>query len=77
MQATAQTIRTKESTHAESITVNTTLYELMEAISKEVDPAEDQLIPVIVSDLLARGLIMPPDSMEKSVKVFSLTDHSL
>lgn len=72
MQATAQTIRTKESTHAESITVNTTLYELMEAISKEIDPVEDRLVPVIVSDLLDRGLIMLPDSMKKSVRSFSI-----
>lgn len=70
MQAIAQTIRTKKPEHPELNTVNTTLYELVEAISKEVDPAEDQLIPAIVSDLLDRRLIMPSDSMEESVTSF-------
>ena len=72
MQAIAQTIRTEKPEHQEFIPVNTTLYELIEAISKEIDPVEDQLIPVIVSDLLDRGLIMIPDSMEKSVTGFSI-----
>ena len=72
MQAIAQTIRTEKLEHQEFIPVNTTLYELIEAISKEIDPVEDQLIPVIVSDLLDRGLIMIPDSMEKSVTGFSI-----
>ena len=65
MQAIAQTIRTEKPTHPEFITVNTTLYELIEAISKEIDPVEDRLVPVVVSDLLDRGLIMLPDSKDK------------
>ena len=77
MQAIAQTIRTEKPEHQEFIHVNTTLYELIEAISKEIDPVADQLVPVIVSDLLDRGLIMLPDSMKKSVTGFSLTDDSL
>ena len=72
MQAIAQTIRTEKPEHPEFIAVNTTLYELIEAISKEVDLVEDQLVPVIVSDLLGRGLIMLPDSTEKSVTGFSI-----
>ena len=72
MQAIAQTIRTEKTEYPKFITVNTTLYELIEAISKEIDPVEDQLIPVIVSDLLDRGLIMIPDSMGKSVTDFSI-----
>jgi len=72
MQATAQTIRTEKPEHPEFITVNTTLYELIGVISKEIDPVEDRLVPAIVSDLLDRGLIMIPDSMEKSVTAFSI-----
>ena len=72
MPAIAQTIRTEKPEHQEAIPVNTTLYELIEAISMEIDPVEDQLIPVIVSDLLDRGLIMIPDSMGKSVTDFSI-----
>jgi len=72
MQAITQNIRTEEPTHPESTTVNTTLYELIEAISKEIDPVEDRLVPVIVSDLLDRGLIMIPDSIEKMDVGFSI-----
>jgi hypothetical protein len=32
--------------------VNTTLYELIETISEEVEPEEKKLIPEIVADLL-------------------------
>ena len=72
MQATAQTIRTEKPEHPEFITVNTTLYELIEVISKEVDPVEDRLVPAIISELFDRGLIMLPDSMEKTVTGFSI-----
>jgi len=72
MQAIAQTIRTEKPEHQEFIPVNTTLYELIEAISKEVQPSKDRLVSAIVSDLLDRGLIMLPDSMEKSVTGFSI-----
>lgn len=72
MQAIAKTIRTKEPVHPEFITINTTLYELIEVISKEVDPVEDRLVPAIVSDLFDRGVIMLPDSMEKTVTGFSI-----
>ena len=72
MQSMAQTLWTEEPAHPEFITINTTLYELIEAISKEIDPVEDRLVPVVVSDLLDRGLIMIPDSMGKSVTGFSI-----
>ncbi len=72
MQAIAQTIRTEEPEHLQFTAVNTTLYDLIEAISKEVRPSEDRLVPGIVSDLFDRGLIMLPDSMEKSVTGFSI-----
>ena len=72
MQATAQTIRTEKPEHPEFITVNTTLYELIEVISKEVDPVKDRLVPAIVSDLLGRGLVIFPNSLEKSVTGFSI-----
>jgi len=77
MQLTAQTLRTEEPAHPEFITINTTLYELIEVISKEVDPVEDRLVPEIVSDWFDRGLIKLPDSMGKSFQTFPLTDNSL
>jgi len=72
MQVIAQTSRTEEPAHLQFTSVNTTLYNLIEAISKEVQPSEDRLVPAIVSDLFNRGLIMLPDSMEKSVTGFSI-----
>lgn len=72
MQAIAQTILTEKPAHLQFTTVNTTLYDLIEAISKEVQPSEYRLVPAIVSDLFDRGLIMLPDSMEKSVTGFSI-----
>ena len=72
MQSMAQTLRKEEPAHPEFITVNTTLYELIEVISKEVDPVEDRLVTEIVSDLLDRRLIRLPDPMGKLVTDFSL-----
>ena len=72
MQPMAQILQMEGPAHPEFITVNTTLYELIEVISKEVDPVEDRLVPAIVSDLFDRGLIMLPDSMEKTVTDFSI-----
>ena len=72
MQSMDQTLWTEEPAHPEFITVNTTLYELIEVISKEVDPVEDRLVPEIVSDLFDRGLIRLPGTIGKSVTDFSL-----
>ena len=72
MQEIAQALHTKDPEHLKSFSVNTTLYEVIEVISKEIDPVEDGLIPAIVTDLLDRGLIMLPDSMEKPVTDFSV-----
>ncbi len=44
-------------------TINTTLYELVEVISKEINPDEDRLVPAIVSDLFDKGLIRLTDSI--------------
>jgi hypothetical protein len=63
MQAKVQNIRPEKQ---EYNIVNTTLYELIEAISREIDPPEDRLVAGIVSDLLYRRLIRRPDSKEKS-----------
>ena len=35
--------------------VETTLYDLFEAVYEEVQPAEDQLVPFIVKDILNTG----------------------
>ncbi len=72
MQPMAQILQMEGPAHPEFITVNTTLYELIEVISKEVGPVEDGLVPEIVSDLFDRGLIRLPDSMGKSVTDFFL-----
>ncbi len=72
MQPMAQILQMEGPAHPEFITVNTTLYELIEVISKEVGPVEDRLVPEIVSDLFDRGLIRLPDSMGKSVTDFFL-----
>ena len=72
MQAIAQNLRAEEPAHPQFTAVNTTLYDLIEAISNEVQPSEDRLVTEIVSDLFDRGLIRLSDSMGKSSKNFSL-----
>jgi hypothetical protein len=41
--------------NSEVITVKTTLYELIEVINEEIEPEEDRLVPLIVTDLLNMG----------------------
>ena len=38
-------------------TINSTLYELIEAINEEVKPENDKLVSEIVSDLYERGVM--------------------
>ena len=71
MQVIAQTLRMEEPAHPQFTAVNTTLYDLIEAISNEVQPSEDRLVTEIVSDLFDRVLIGLSDSMGKSSKNFS------
>ncbi len=71
MQSMAQTLWTEEEAYPKFNTMKTTLYELIGAINEEVDPAEDRLVPKIVSDLFDRGLIRLPDIMGELVAGFS------
>lgn len=57
MQPVTQAFQTVASAHLGLTTVKTTLYELIEAITEEVQPAENHLVPGIVLDLLDTGKI--------------------
>jgi hypothetical protein len=47
-------------------TTETTLYELIEAITEELDPAEDRLVPKILLHLVLSGQIRFLSSIELS-----------
>ena len=51
MQAMAQTFQNTEFLQPEFYPGATTLYELIKAISEELDPTEDELISEIIDDL--------------------------
>ncbi len=72
MQAMAQTFQTVEPAHSGLTTVKSTLYELIEAISEEVQPGEDRFVAEAVLDLIDTGQITFPDSMGESVSCLSL-----
>ncbi len=57
MQAMAKAFHTIEPAHSGSTTVRTTLYELIEAIGKEVEPGEDRLVTETVLDLVDTGQV--------------------
>lgn len=72
MQAMAHTFHTVEQAHPGLTTAKTTLYQLIEAISGEVQPGEDWLVVETVLDLIDTGQITLPDSMGESVSCLSL-----
>ena len=72
MQAMAQIFHTVEQAHPGLTTAKTTLYQLIEAISEEVQPGEDRLVVEAVLDLIDTGQITFPDSMGESVSCLSL-----
>ena len=57
MQIATQSIPTQVPEDTEPTTVATTLYELVEAISAEVEPGEDDLIIATVVHLLNSGRV--------------------
>jgi len=57
MQAISQTFHSAESENLPSTSVKTTLYELIEAISEEVPPEEDDLVTEVVLHLFDSGKI--------------------
>jgi hypothetical protein len=57
MQATVRTIPKKQSNCQIENTIETTLYELIEAISQEVEPEEDSLIAATVRHLTDTGKV--------------------
>jgi hypothetical protein len=74
MEAMAQSFDTVEQAPQELKTDKTTLYELIEAISDQVQPEEDLLVVEAVLDLIDTGQIKFPGSMGEAV---SPDDHYL
>jgi hypothetical protein len=65
MQQKAQAFPIGEQLYPETMIIKTTLYELIEAISEEVEPAEDQLVTDVVLDLFDSGRIRCLNSKEE------------
>lgn len=57
MNMSAQSLLEVEQAYPESTIIRTTLYELIEAISEEVEKGEEELIPKIVSHVLDSGKV--------------------
>jgi hypothetical protein len=57
MQNSTQSVLAQVPADAESTTITTTLYDLIEAVSAEVDPGEDDLIIATVMHLLNSGRV--------------------
>lgn len=55
--------RTKNRIFSNLTTINTTLYDLIEAIGEEVKHSNDTLVTEIISDLYKRGIIRSSDVM--------------
>jgi len=50
-------LKTKNNLFPNLITINTTLYELIEVINQEVEPSNDSLVTEIISDLYNKGIM--------------------
>ena len=57
MQIPTPVFTTKNKAFPNLITINSTLYELIEAINDEIKPEDDKLVSEIVSDLYNRGVM--------------------
>ena len=57
MQIPTPIFSTKNKVFPNLIAINSTLYELIEAINEEVKPEDDKLVSEIVSDLYNRGVM--------------------
>ncbi len=69
MKPTTQTISIIEPAHQSSRSVETTLYELIEAIIEELQPGEDHLVPTIVSHLFDTEKIRFIGDLEDSERI--------
>ena len=67
MEATAQSFDTVEQAPRVLTTVKTTLYDLIEAISDQVQPEQDWLVVEAVLDLIDTGRVKIPGSIEESI----------
>jgi hypothetical protein len=59
MQQMEQNFGTMPSGYLESAGIKTTLYELVEAVSEEICPGEENWVPLIVSHMLDSGRSVP------------------
>jgi hypothetical protein len=57
MQALAYKTEMMDSDLSEKTTINITLYDLIEAISEEIEPGENELIVPVVLDLIESGRV--------------------
>ncbi len=71
MQPIKEASPTTEGTYPELSTIKITLYDLIDAISDEVKPGEDQLVVEVVSHLLESARIKLPSM---PFKVYTLAD---
>ena len=69
MQLMAQTLPAMELTHPELNTITSTLYELIETVSEEVQPGEDRLVNETVLHLFDTGQV------KFSEKMFNCRDY--
>jgi len=69
MQPMTQTLPAMELAHPELNTIATTLYELIEAVSEEVQPGEDRLVTETVLHLFDTGQV------KFSEKMFNCRDY--
>ncbi len=77
MQAMAQSISTVASTYWESTTTKTTLYELIEAISEELQPGEEHLVSTIVLHLFDTRRIKflgNPEEIRKAIEEWKVDE---
>ena len=61
MQRIEQNIETMPSEYWRSAGIQTTLYEIVEAVNEEVCPGEENWAPLIVSHILGSGRSVPSE----------------
>lgn len=57
MEAAIQIHRSEEPAYPRFSTIQTTLYELIEALNEELEPEEDWLVTEVILDFLFKGQI--------------------
>ena len=77
MEATSQYLDTLKTKHSKLTHINTTLYELIEAISDEVQPEEDKLVSETVLHLLNSNRIRYLDAAPAIKKKSDLSEKYL